>query len=162
MGEERLECTKVPLKTWASGGRCGEPMAAAGGLAAASGARSAATQAAERCHPTSCRPSVSPRAGGGFLELSPFLHPLVTFSSRSGFYHGRATPFPDATVCSRCPRRPGRECGSRCAPVSQTLSLPYSLNPPYPRRHGPSAVKEASKAAPKGFEDPVNCLGSDE
>lgn len=29
MGAEALECTKVPLKTWASGGRCAELMAAA-------------------------------------------------------------------------------------------------------------------------------------
>lgn len=99
MGAEALECTKVPLKTWASGGRCGEPMAAAaGGLVAADGAGFALAEAVGSCYPAGCRPSVSPGAGGGFLELSPFPHPLVTFSSGSGFGRGRAggraAPFP--------------------------------------------------------------------
>lgn len=98
MGAEALECTKVPLKTWASGGRCGEPMAAGGG------AGFAVAEAAGSFHTAGYRPSVSPGAGDGFLELSPFPHPLVTFSSGSGFgggrAGGRAAPFP---------RRPGRQ-----------------------------------------------------
>lgn len=71
MGSERLECTKVPLKTWASGGGCGEPMAAAGGTAAAGSDRCAVAEAAGSCHPAGCRPWVSPGAGGAFQGYRP-------------------------------------------------------------------------------------------
>lgn len=72
------------------------------------------------CHPAGCLPSVSPGAAGGFLELSPFPHPLVTFFTGSGFGARRAGgggapfAFPGGRRTGergRChPRAPRRPC----------------------------------------------------
>lgn len=137
MGAAGLECTKVPLKTWASGGRCGEPMAAASGLAAVGGARFVVTEAAGSCHPAGCRPSVSPGAAGGFLELSPFPHPLVTFSSGSGFSGGRA-----AGRAAPFPRR--RRAGDRRCPLAAGTRPRGARGAPLPQKHQPPPPPDAA------------------
>lgn len=147
MGAEALECTKVPLKTCASGGRCGEPMAAAAAGGRASGTprgslRCASAEAVGSCQPTGCRPSVRP--GGGFLEVSPFPHPLVTFSSGTGFGGGRAggraapLPFPRCRRAAGARGRLGRSRKERGVPPTPNRRSPTPTARPC-RRDGCAA-----------------------